>query len=312
MTLHPDVLGIDISKLHLDIHDSQDGATQRIANAASSVAELAAGLAGRDCLVVFEATGRYDRALCRALAAAGITHARVNPEQARHFARATGRRAKTDRIDARMLAELGRRLALRHAPAIDPARERLAGLTRRRDQLVAMRAQERVRALGEDDAEIAADIAAHLAWIDAAVKRAEQAIRQLLRADAALARIDALLRSAPGIGPVTAAVLIAQLPELGQTCAKAIAALAGLAPYNNDSGASRGKRSVRGGRRRVRQALYMAALSIARGSSPLAAFHQRLRDAGKPAKVALIATARKLLVTLNAIARQQKPFLAGT
>ena len=144
-----------------------------------------------------------------------------------------------------------------------------------------------------------------------ATKQIEQAIRQLLREDAALGQVEALLRSAPGIGPVTAAVLIGQLPELGRTSAKAIAALAGLAPYNNDSGASRGKRSVRGGRRRIRQALYMAAVSIARGNSLLAAFHKRLRDAGKPAKVALIATARKLLVTLNAIARQQTPFLAN-
>lgn len=130
----------------------------------------------------------------------------------------------------------------------------------------------------------------------------------MLRDDPDLARTEALLRSAPGVGPVTAAVLIAQLSELGQASAKAIAALAGLAPYNNDSGPAHGKRAVRGGRRRVRQALYMAALSCARGSSPLATFHQRMRDAGKPPKVALIATARKLLVRLNAIARQQIPF----
>lgn len=134
----------------------------------------------------------------------------------------------------------------------------------------------------------------------------------MLRADADLASAEALLRSAPGVGPVTAAVLIAQLPELGQTSSKAIAALAGLAPYNNDSGPSRGKRSVRGGRRRVRQALYMAALSCARGCSSLAAFHKRMRDAGKPPKVALVATARKLLVLLNAIARQQSPFQTST
>jgi transposase len=308
MTLHPDVLGIDISKLHLDIHDTQAGTTWRIANAAAATAALAGSLAGRGCLVVFEATGRYDRVLREALAVAGIAHARVNPEQARHFARATGRRAKTDAIDARMLAELGRSLVLRCEPPADPARDRLCALSRRRDQLVAMRKQERVRAHEEEDVALAADLAAHIAWLDAAVMRAERAIAQLIRSNDALAKADTLLRSVPGIGPVAAAVLIGQLPELGRLPAKAVTALAGLAPYNNDSGAFRGKRSVRGGRTRIRQALYMAAVSIARGSSPLAAFHRRLRDAGKPAKVALIATARKLLTTLNAVARLQTPF----
>ena len=308
MTLHRDVLGIDISKLHLDIHDTQTRMTRRIANSAVAVAELAASLAGRACLVVFEATGRYDTALRHALAHAGIAHARVNPEQARNFARATGRRAKTDAIDAQMLAELGASLRLRREPAADPARERLALLNRRRDQLVLMRKQERVRAQGEDDPLLQADLAAHIAWLDTAIAQIDTTIARLLRDNAALARLNRLLRSAPGIGPVTAAILIAQLPELGCLPAKAVTALAGLAPYNNDSGAFRGQRSVRGGRTRIRQALYMAAVSIARGTSPLSAFYRRLITAGKAPKVAIIATARKLLTTLNAIVRQQIPF----
>jgi transposase len=312
MTLHRDVIGIDISKQHLDVHDSAAGTTVRIANTAAAAAGLAASLAGRDCLVVLEATGRYDRGLRHALEAAGIAHARVNPEQARAFARATGRRAKTDAIDARMLAELGRSLAVRPAAPTEPARERLTALSRRRDQLVATRKQERTRRQGEDEAPILADIAAHVAWLDEAIHRIEQAIAALVREDQALARAETLLRSAPGIGPVTAAVLLAHLPELGRTSAKAVTALAGLAPYNNDSGAFRGKRSVRGGRARIRQALYMAAVSIARGASHLAAFHDRLRGSGKPPKVALIATARKLLTTLNAILKQQTPFLTTT
>jgi len=312
MTIHPDVLGIDISKLHLDVHDLRAGMTRRIANSAVATAELAASLTGRNGLVVFEATGRYDTALRSALAQAGVEHVRVNPEQARHYARATGRRAKTDAIDARMLAELGSSLELRRAVPADPARERLTRLTRRRDQLVAMRKQERVRHSEEDDDELRDAVVQHLAWLDREVTRFDRAITQAMHASAALERAETLLRSVPGIGPVTAAVLLGQLPELGHTSSKAIAALAGLAPYNNDSGAFIGKRSVRGGRRRVRQALYMAALSAARGASPIAAFHHRLRLAGKPPKLAIIATARKLLTILNAIARQQSPYLNTT
>jgi transposase len=308
MTIHLDGIGIDIAKAHLDVHDRAAGTTRKIANSAAAAAELAASLAGRDCLVVFEATGRYDTVLRGALGGAGIAHARVNPEQARHFARASGLKAKTDAIDARMLAELGSRMELRREGPTDPARERLYRLTRRRDQLVAMRKQERVRAQDEDDTLLAASLAAHIAWLDEDIARHELAISSLVQTDPELARTEALLRSAPGIGPVTAAVLIGQLPELGHTSAKAIAALAGLAPYNNDSGAFRGKRSVRGGRARVRTGLYMAAVSLIRSKTKLTSFYNRLRAAGKPPKVALVAAARKLLVTLNAILRDQKPF----
>src|SRR4051812_32430668 len=171
MTIHPDVLGIDISKLHLDVHDLRDGVTRRIANSAAAAAELAAALVGRDTLVVFEATGRYDATLRAALAQTSVAYARVNPEQARHFARATGRRAKTDAIDARMLAELGSRLALRRTVPADPGRERLTRLTRRRDQLVAMRKQERVRHSEEHDEELRADLAQHLTWLDGQITR---------------------------------------------------------------------------------------------------------------------------------------------
>lgn len=308
MTLHPVVIGIDISKHHLDIHDASDATTRRIANHAEAIGGWIATLGTRVCLVVMEATGRYDAALRTALATAGIAHARVNPEQARHFARATGRRAKTDTIDARMLAELGQRLRPRIEPPADPDRIRLGALTRRRDQLVAVRKQERTRRAEQDDAFLRDDLDRHLAWLDDAITGLDRAIRDAVRASTTLARDEALLRSTPGIGPVAASVLIAQLPELGRIDAKAIAALAGLAPYNNDSGSFRGKRSVRGGRTRIRQALYMAALATARSDTALGRFHRKLRDAGKPPKLALIALARKLLTTLNAILRYQQPF----
>ena len=309
MTIGPDVLGIDISKRHLDIFDPSCGAS-RIANTPAAAGVLAAALAGRDCLVVMEATGRYDAVLRQALTMAGVRHARVNPEQARDFARALGRRAKTDAVDARMLAEMGRRLTLRTEPLPDPDRERLAGLSRRRDQLVQMRKQERTRYRESEDAVARTSLEAHIAWLDQAITMLDAELAQAVAANAELSQAATLLRSAPGVGPVTATVLLSAMPELGRVSPKAIAALAGLAPYNNDSGEYRGQRSVRGGRKRVRDALYMAAVSAARTKSRLATFYQSLRTAGKPPKLALIALARKLLTILNAIARTRTPFTA--
>lgn len=308
MTLHPFVVGCDISKHHLDLYHGSDGTSRRIANTAEAVAAWIDGLGEPPDLVVMEATGRYDAVLRHALAGRDIPHARVNPEQARHFARATGRRAKTDAIDARMLAELGASLPVRVEAPGEPARLRLTALSRRRDQLVAMRKQERTRRAEERDARIAADLDEHLAWLDTRIAAFDREIAQTMRSDPVLAAQAALLRSAPGIGPVAAVVLMAHMPELGSLSPKAAAALAGLAPYNNDSGGFRGKRSVRGGRTRIRQALYMAALAAARSNTELARFHHRLRSNGKPPKVALIALARKLLTTLNAMIRHQQAF----
>lgn len=311
MTLHPFIVGCDISKHHLDLHDTGRDTTCRIANDAAAIAAWIEELGDAPRLVVMEATGRYDEALRHALAAAGIAHARVNPEQARHFARATGRRAKTDAIDARMLADLGQRMPLRIDPPVDAARRHLTALSRRRDQLVHMRKQERTRRTEEADPFILADLDAHLAMLDERIAALDHAIATAVRSDPVLDAQATLLRSAPGIGPVAATVLLAHLPELGQRDQRAVAALAGLAPYNNDSGTFRGKRSVRGGRTRIRQALYMAALAAARSDTALARFHQRLRNAGKPPKVALVALARKLLTTLNAMLRQQQRFVAS-
>ncbi len=209
-----------------------------------------------------------------------------------------------------MLAEMGRRMELRREVASDHARIELQGLTRRRDQLVEMRKQEHTRLDGEVNGVIVKGIEDHITHLKEAICKIEKTIAEHVRADETLARTEVLLRSAPGIGPVTATVLMAQLPELGTIDARAITALAGLAPYNNDSGAFRGKRSVRGGRTRIRRALYMAALSLAKGTSPLADFYRRLRKAGKPAKLAIIATARKLLTTLNAMTKTQKTYSA--
>jgi transposase len=307
MRIHPGFVGIDVCKHHLDIFDPALGG-ERVANTAASAAALAARFAASGARVLFEATGIYDEALRQALAAAGVSFSRVNPGRARDFARAAGFLAKTDQVDARMLAAMAQCLQPPPQPPADAQRERLARLSKRRDQLVAMRQQERTRRRECHDSEIAADLDGHLASLDQAIIRLERIIARLIDGDADLARAGRLLRSVPGIGPVAATTLIALLPELGSRSPKSIAALAGLAPLNADSGLFRGKRPVRGGRKRVRDALYMAAVSAARSSSRFAAFYKALRQAGKPPKLALIALARKLLISLNAIIRDQRPF----
>jgi transposase len=304
----PVFVGIDVSKAALDIFVEGLG-HQRIANAPDAVMAMIAGLP-RSCFVVMEATGRYDALLRQELEQAAIPHARVNPEQARDFARAIGRRAKTDAVDARMLAEMGRRLDLTPAQAGDPARQRLAKWQRRRDQLVAMRQQEKVRLVEERDEAFRAGLSAHIVQLDQAVAEADRAIDALLADSPALAETEKRIRSAPGVGRVTAVTLMALMPELGERSPKRLAALAGLAPFNRDSGDKRGQRHIRGGRRRVRQALYMAALTAARHNPRMKAFADNLKARGKAAKPVIVAVARKLLTIINAIVRDKTTFAA--
>jgi transposase len=316
MTIAPVVIGIDVSKHHLDLFDTARGQAEHCPNSCEAVEALAARFAAAEAFVVFEATGCYDRRLRLALAAVGVRFARVNPRRARDFARAAGFLAKTDRLDARMLAAMGQALGqalgcrMRDGSGVSAERERLALLHKRRDQLVAMRQQERTRLSECGNAEIAADIEQHVAWLDTQVRAMEAHIRDCIAASRELARAEALLRSVPGIGPVAAASLLACAPELGQRSAKSIAALAGLAPLNADSGLRHGRRRIRAGRKRIRDALYMAALAAVRCSTRFGDFHRRMSAAGKPPKLALIAVARKLLVTANAVLRDQVAFHA--
>jgi len=307
MTIHPCFIGCDIAKHHLDLFDETSGTSLRIANTSAAIAAWLSALDDPGgSLVAFEATGPYDGVLRQALDQAGLRFVRINPGRARDFARATGRLAKTDAIDARMLAAMARSLALEPDAGTDPARDALAQLHKRRDQLVETRAAERVRhSEGQDPG---GSLARHLAWLDAEIATLERLVTQALRADQTLARTQAILRSAPGVGPVTATTLIALMPELGQTSPKAIAALAGLAPFNNDSGRHRGKRSIRGGRARVRRALYMAALSAMRSSPRFRAFYDAILKRSAAPKVALIAVARKLLTILNAMLKTNTAF----
>lgn len=306
MIIPPDVVGIDVSKHHLDIFHA--GSASRIANTPEALAGPLKTWAAAGAFILFEATGVYDRTLRQALAEAGLAHARVNPGRARDFARAAGFLAKTDPVDAVMLAAMAATLRPSCTPAPDADREALAALTRRRDQLVAMRAMERTRASETADAATRTDIEAHLLWLDNRVRELDRAIRQAVRDSEKLNRLAALLRTAPGVGPVAAHVLLALLPELGQRTPKTIAALVGLAPLNADSGQKRGQRLIRGGRKRVRDALYMAALAAIRCNPGFAGAYSRLRDAGKAPKVAIIAIARKLLIALNAMVRDEKAF----
>jgi transposase len=301
-------VGIDVSKQYLDIFDEGLGVPERIANAPQAITQIAARWRC-DVLVVFEATGVYDIELRDALSQAGIRFARINPARARDFARASGRLAKTDPIDARMLAAFARVMQPATEQLVVPARNALARFAKRRDQLVLMRAQEKNRRSEADDRALAERISRLIEVLDSEIAEIEADIKGLIKAEPEIADDARLMRSLPGVGPVACMQLIAKMPELGRVGAKQIAALAGLAPFNVDSGAFRGKRKIAGGRKRVRDALYMAALNAVRRADPFKAFYTRLRQAGKPAKLALIAVARKLLTVLNAMIRDKKPYL---
>jgi transposase len=305
MSLHPITLGIDVSGAHLDVYAHPEGRARRLANTPQGIAALTAWAAELGAFVVLEATAPFDQPLIRALEAAGLIFHRANPRRARDFARSAGLLAKTDAVDARMLALYGAGLPLRPTASLSPRRLALQGLVARRDQLVEMRKAERVRLKTASDPVVGESLKTVLTLLDEQIGRLERHIDETIAADAALDRDRAVLRVAPGIGPVAASVLLAILPELGQLDRRAIAALAGLAPIARDSGLMRGRRCVQGGRKRVRDALYMAALAAVRTGRWKTLF-QTMKTAGKPPKLALIAIARKLLVTLNAALRQQQ------
>ena len=251
--------------------------------------------------VVFEASGGYDHQLRDALETAQVRFSRINPRQARDFAKAMGVIGKTDRVDARMLAELGDRLTPAQTPTLPPDRRALQAQATRRRQLVEMRKQEATRLQQTEDPVSRADIRGVIALLDRRIAKVEARMVALASASLELAAIDRRLRSAPGVGPVVAATLIAELPKLGQIDRRSIAALAGLAPIARDSGRRSGPRSIGGGHPIVRTILYLAALQASRRSPEFIHFRERLQAAGKSVKAAIIATARKLVVTLNAM-----------
>jgi transposase len=307
MTIAPSCVGIDVSKTWLDTFDASSKIS-RVANKPGPIAEFLAALP-TGSTVVFEATAPHDTALRKALGTTPMRSVRVNPARARDFARAAGFLAKTDKIDARMLAAMATALASKAEPAFNAEREELASLHRRRDQLVEMRAVERGRLELAIDAFEQASLERHIDWLDGEIAETEVTIRAALK-QPAFAQLVALLRTAKGVGEVTAVTLLALLPELGHRSPKSIAALAGLAPLNCDSGQFRGRRHISGGRRRVRRALYMAALAAIRTVPRFKAHYNDVRLRSGHAKIAIVAVARKLLIALNAMVRTGQPFRA--
>lgn len=307
------VVGIDVAKAHVDV--AVLGAkleAQRFDNQAEGHSALTAALKPLDvALVVLEATGGYETELACALQAAGLGVAVVNPRQARDFAKSMGRLAKTDAVDARMLAEFAAVLLCRAdlarflRPLADPQQQWLAALVTRRRQLLAMLLSERQRLQITPKGlhpSIEAIVAALKAQLDDIEHQMVGHVRERF------AELDRLLQSAGGIGPVASATLIAGLPELGRLSRREIAALVGIAPMANDSGCSKGRRRIQGGRFDVRRVLYMAALTASRRNPVIKAFYERLTAAGKLPKVALVACMRKLLTALNAMVRTNQPW----
>lgn len=289
-------VGVDVSKAHLEV--ASDLATQRHPNHPAAIAAWIKNLPPDSHLVV-EATGRYERPLVRACHRAGRPISVLNPARVRSFARARGCLAKTDAIDAAVLREFGHALQSKAASEIDPARRELAQLVTARDHLVVLQTH---LANGLEHAElplVRQCFNSQLRSLERRVAKIEKALLACIQACPELNRRHDLLRAHCGIGLLTAATLLALLPELGAANRNQIAALAGLAPYNRDSGQTSGPRFTGQGRPKLRRALYLATLSAIRSSGPMAGFYRRLRLAGKPAKVALIAAARKFLCCLN-------------
>ena len=300
MTIAPGVIGIDVSKMTLDVYDAVARRHACIANDPAALAPLVEDWRAAGRFVVMEATGRHDLALRRALATAGVPFARVNPGRARAFARAIGLLAKTDKLDALVLARYAQ--AIKPPVRRVPTDEAFSELVARRRQLVQMQTQEKNR-LKQTTGSLQDGIQRHLSWLKAEIETLNQAIEDGFE-NSPQAKV---LMTIPGVGPVLIATLVADMPELGTLNRQEIASLAGLAPFNRDSGRLKGKRCVWGGRASIRSALYMPTLAAIRLYAPVKAFYQRLRESGKPFKVAITACMRKLLTILNAIAKQHTP-----
>lgn len=297
----PVFVGIDVSKATLDVALRPAEETWSVSNDTKGIAKLVKTLSKRQpALIVLEATGGYEMSAVVALVEAGLAVAVVNPRQTRDFAKAIGRLAKTDRVDAKMLAHFAE--AVRPAPRALPDEETraLQALVIRRRQLLEMQVSERNRLHLAHESQ-KASLESHIKWLEQELNQINEQIRDILQNNAVWREKDDLLRSVPGVGSVLSCTLLSELPELGLLNRKQIAALVGVAPFNNDSGQKKGSRSVWGGRASVRCALYMGALSASQHNPIISDFYQRLIKAGKPSKVALTACMRKLLTILNSM-----------
>ena len=298
-------VGIDVSKGTLDVAVRPTGQQWRVSPAEEGLGPLVERLQGLfPALVVLEATGSLEVPVVAALGAAGLPVAVVNPRQVRDFARATGKLAKTDRLDAQILALFAERVRPVPRPLPEPQAQELDALVARRRQIVAMLVTEQNR-LGTALPSVRPGIQEHITWLEGKLGELNDGMGKLLRESPLWREREDLLRGVPGVGPVLTLTLLAELPELGTMDRRQVAALVGVAPLNRDSGTLRGKRTIWGGRAKVRAALYMAALVATRFNPVIRAFYQRLLTAGKPKKVALTACMRKLLTILNAMLKHR-------
>ena len=295
------------SKDGLDVAARPSGEVWKFAHTAAGIRKLLKKLSAQAvALVCMEATGGYEQQLAGALADAGFEVAVVNPRRMRRFADAAGNLAKTDALDARIIARYAEVMNPPRWQRPDPALAELKELASRRGQLVEQRVREKNRRAKSAGTLVGRDLTVSVNWLTARIGRIDRALPGMISADAALkSRYDRLL-SVPGVGPGLALTLLTSMPELGSLNRRAIAALAGVAPYSRDSGTFRGRRAIWGGRARVRSALYMAALSASRYNPAIKSFYDRLVARGKPKKVALTACMRKLLTILNDMTRRDE------
>ncbi len=302
-------VGIDVAEATLEVACRPSAEGWQATYDPEGIAALTERLAAQDpVLVVLEATGGIELALVAELGAAGLPVVVINPRQVRDFARATGRLAKTDRIDAQILAQFGEAVKPTPRPLPDAGAQELTALLARRRQVIEMLTAERNR-LRRALRKVRPSISAHIEWLESQLKDLDRDLEQSVHSSPLWREKENLLRTVPGIGPVVASTLVAALPELGTLNRKEIAALVGVAPLNRDSGTLRGRRTVWGGRSQVRAVLYMAALSSSRHNPAIKAFYDRLLAAGKPKKVALVASMRKLLTIINAMMSRRSPWI---
>jgi len=302
----PAFVGLDIAKDHIDVSVRPTNDRWQADQTDDGLAQLVTRVATlTPALVVVEATGGYETAIVTALAIAHVPVAVVNPRQVRDFAKAVGRLAKTDAIDAAVLALFAERVRPEVRPLPDDAHQELVALVMRRRQLLDMLTAERNR-LATARRSVRASVQQHVRWLERRIHDADADLTTTIQQTPLWRAKDDLLRSVPGVGPITSSILIALLPELGRLSRRQIASLVGVAPLNRDSGQHRGHRIIWGGRATVRGPLYMATLVAVRRNPVLRAFYQRLRSVGKPPLVALVAAMRKLLTILNAMVKHEQ------
>lgn len=301
--------GIDVSKDWLDLHLLNSGKIDRVANTPEACQALAAEWSklGFERIVV-EATGGYERLIVAELGLAKLPIVVINPRQVRDFAKAIGRRAKTDKIDAQVLARFAAAVQPELRPLPDEFEQKLRETLARRSQLLGMQAMEKNRWKQAHSERIRLDVKSHIEFREQRLKEVDKDLDQCIQESPAWQAKVELLKTVPGVGPQTARTLVSELSPLGSASRQEIASLVGVAPLNRDSGLYRGQRTIFGGRANVRRTLYMATLTATKHNPTIKSYYQHLRDAGKRAKVASVACLRKLLTILNAMLRDNKPW----